>query len=196
MSELPEIDPFAKLWQSAPEPDTAQLMADIRRLQKTHQWHNRVLVGILCATAGLLVFGAACVGAVGLWIAAALWIAFVAGAIGYERARCRATDALDLDTVSLLKRMIKRARRGLTQARRMYIGVPIAAGVSWIGTRVFLPHLGAGGHALAPWLAAIYTAASFAMLAGMVVAGLVLARARRLQLQELSEKLRSFEEGL
>jgi hypothetical protein len=58
---------------------------------------------------------------------AALWIAFVAGAIWYQRVRCRAADTLDLDTVSLLKRMIQRARKGLAQARRLYAAAPVAA---------------------------------------------------------------------
>ena len=196
MTTSPDIDPFARLWQSAPEPDTGQLMQDLRRLQKVHQWHNRIIVGVLCATALVLVFGEAIVRSVPLGIITGLWIAFVAGAIWYQRRRCRTIDALDLDTVSLLKRMIKRAKKGLTQARRLYAGVPLAAGVSAVVTRMFLPNLGAGRPAVADWLNTTYMIACLAMLAVMVGAGLVLARARQSQLRELTEKLRLFEDGV
>lgn len=196
MSEPPHMDPFARLWQSAPKPDTRQLMLDLRRLQAVNQWHNRVLILILCATALLLVFGAVTVQSRILWIISALWIAFVAGAIWYQRVRCRANDALDLDTVSLLKRMIQRARRGLTQARRLYIGVPVAAAASAVVTRILLPTPHLGAHALHPWLAVTFTALSLVMLVVMVGAGLILARARKRQLEELTQTLRSFEDNL
>ncbi len=196
MSETPHIDPLAQLWQSASEPDTRQLMLDLKRLQKTHQWQNRIVVLILCGVALVLLFAAVALRSWGLGIITALWIAFVAGAIWYQRARCSAADALDLDTVSLLKRMITRARRGLTQARRLYAGVPLAAGASAAVTRMFAPRLAFGGHAAAPWVTMTYTAACLIMLAVMIIAGLVMARARQRQLRELTEKLRSLEDGL
>lgn len=196
MTETPHIDPFAELWQSAAEPDTRQLMLDLKRLQKTHQWHNRILILILCGTALLLVFAAAATRSVGLGVITALWMACVAGAIWYQRARCRAADALDLDTLSLLKRMIKRARRGLIQARRLYAGVPLAAAASAAVTRIFAPRLVLAGHFVTPWLGVAYTIAGLVMLVVMVVAGLVLARARQSQLRELTATLRSFEGGL
>ncbi len=193
MTEPDPIDPFARLWQSAPAPDTDRLMLDLRRLQAVHRWQNRIVIAILCGTAVLLVFGAIATQSAGLGIAAALWVAFVIGAVWYQGVRCRAADALDLDTISLLKRMIKRAKRGLVQARRLYAGAPLAAAVSWTATRFFWPGLASGGHAMAPWMAAAYALVSVAMLGAMVVAGLVLARARRRQLDALSEKLRLFE---
>jgi hypothetical protein len=193
MTEPDPIDPFARLWQSAPAPDTERLMHDLRRLQAVHRWQNRILIAILSGTAILLVFGAIATQSAGLRIAATLWVAFVIGAIWYQGVRCRAADALDLDTISLLKRMIKRAKRGLVQARRLYAGTPLAAAVSWTATRFFWPGLASGGHVMAPWLATTYTLASLAMLGAMVAAGLGLARARRRQLDELSEKLRLFE---
>ena len=196
MSETPDIDPFAQLWQSAPEPDTRQLMQDLKRLQAVHRRQNRIVILIVCAIALLLVFGAIAVRSVGLGVITVLWIAFVAGVIGYQRVRCRAADALDLDTVSLLKRMIKRARRGLVQARRLYIGVPLAAAVGAAVTRILGPRLALGGHAVHPGLVTAYTIASLCMLVGIIVAGLVLARARQRQLRELGETLRLFEESL
>lgn len=192
----PSSDPFAQLWQSAPAPDTRQLMLDLQRLQKVHQRQNRVLIAILCATGLLLVFGAIALRSVSLGVVTSLWIAFVAGIIWYQRARCRTVGALDLDTVSLLKRMIERAKRGLTQARRLYAGVPVAAATGALVTRMFLPGLALGGHAVHLWLTQIYTVASVIMLVVMVGAGLVLARARQSQLRELTEKLKAFEESL
>ncbi len=196
MSETPPIDPLAQLWQSVCEPDTKQLTLDLKRLQKTHQWQNRIIILILCSTGLLLVFGAAALQSPTLWIATVLWVAFVSGAIWYQRVRCRAADALDLDTISLLKRMIKRARQGLVQARRLYIGVPLAATASAIVTRILVPNPASSGHALHPWLAVSFTIFSAIMLVVMVGAGLVMAYARRRQIQELTEKLRSFEESL
>lgn len=192
----PSPDPFAQLWQSAPAPDTQQLMQDLRRLQSVHQRQNRVLIAILCATGLLLVFGAVALRSVSLGVVTGLWIAFVAGIIWYQRARCRAADALDLDTVSLLKRMIERAKRGLTQARRLYAGVPVAAMAGALVTRMFLPSAVLGGHAIHPWLMQIYTIGCVIMLVVMVGAGLVLARARRRQLGELAEKLTAIEDDV
>jgi len=196
MTEPDTIDPIARLWQSAPQPDTDQLMHDLRRLQRVHLWHNRILIGLLCATALVLVFAEAVVRSIPLGIVTGLWIAFVAGAVWYQRARCRAADALDLDTVSLLKRMIKRAKRGLTQARRLYAGVPVAATVSWVATRLFWPGLGAAKPAAAAWLHVTYTIVCLVMLAVMIGAGLALARARRRQLRALTDRLRLFEDGV
>ncbi len=196
MTKSSDIDPLARLWQSAPAPDTGQLVHDLRRLQAVHRWHHRILVLILCGTALLLLFGAVALRSVSLGIITGLWIAFVAGAVFYQRTRCKAVDALDLDTVSLLKRMIERAKRGLAQARRLYAGVPVAAAVGAVATRIFFPGLPFGGHAVHPWLAQVFTIASLVMLGVMVVAGLVLARARQRQLRELTQTLRSFEESL
>lgn len=196
MTEPDTNDPFARLWQSAPLPDTGQLMHDLRRLQRVHQWQNRILVGLLGAIALLLVFAEAILRSLPLGIVTVLWIAFVAGAIWYRRVRCRAADALDLDTVSLLKRMIKRARKGLADARRLYIGVPLAAAAGAGATRFFWPGLGSGKPAVAVWLHVTYTAASLVMLIVMIGAGLILARARRRQLRELTDRLRLFEDGV
>ncbi len=196
MSEIRDIDPLAQLWQSAPEPDPRQLVLDLKRLQAVHRRQNRVVLLIVCATALLLAFGAVAVRSVGLGVITALWVAVMAGVVGYQRARCRAADALDLDTLSLLRRMIKRAKRGLTQARRLYAGVPLAAAVGWGVTRVFVSPLALDGHIVRPWLVTTYTIVSLVMLVAVIAAGLVLARARQRQLGELRETLRLFEEGL
>jgi len=196
MTEPNAPDPLARLWQSAPEPDTGRLMHDLRRLQKAHQRHKLTIICLLCATTLVLVFAEAVVRSVPLGVVTALWIAFVAGAIWYQRVRCRAADALDLDTVSLLKRMIQRARKGLAQARRLYAAALVAAAAGWVATRTFMPDLGAGRPSATAWLHVTYTIASLALLVVIVSAGLLLARARQRQLRELTEKLRLFEDVL
>jgi len=196
MKEPSQIDPFAQLWQSAPKLDTRQLMLDVQRLHKTHQWHNRILILILCGIALLLIFYVATERSKTLGILSALWMAYVVGAIWFQRVRCGSADALNLDTVSLLKRMIARAKRGLFQARCLYVGTPVAALVATGLTRTSGLSLTSDGHAVPSWLALMQTIAGLIALVIMVVAGLILAKARRRQLQELTEKLRSLGENL
>jgi len=194
MNEPSQMDPFARLWQSTPKPDTRQLMLDVQRLHETHRRHNRVLIFVLCGIALLLAFCVAAERSLTLGVVSALWVAYVIGAIWYQRVRCR-SDALGLDTISLLKRMISRAKRGLFQARCLSIGTPAAALTATIVTKVSGLTLTSDGHPVHQ-LAEIQTIASLIMLAAMIVAGLVLARARRRQLLELTEKLRSLEDKL
>ncbi len=196
MSEPSQTDPFATLWQSAPKPDTRQLLRDLQRLQKAQRWHSRILIIILCGIASFLVFEEANGRSGTHGLISALWIAFVAGAIGYQRVRCRSVDPLDLDTVSLLKRMIARAERGLFQARCLYLGAPLGAVAGAVLMRVLTPAAPPGGHIVQPSLALIQTIVGLIALVAMIIAGLVLARARRRQLLELTGKLKSLEESL
>jgi hypothetical protein len=196
MSEPSQTDPFATLWQSAPKPDTGQLLRDLQRLRKAQRWHSRILIIILCGIALFLAFEEVTARSGTHGLISALWIAFVAGALGYQRVRCRAVDPLDLDTVSLLKRMIARAKRGLFQARCLYLGTPLAAVVGAVLTRVLAPGAAADGHIVQPSLALIQTIVGLIVLISMIIAGLVLARARRRQLLELTGKLKSLEESL
>ena len=192
MNESSHMDPMAQLWQSTPKPDTGQLMSAVRRLHESQRWNHRVLAFILCGFALFLAFCVAAERSRTLGIVAALWFTYVAGAIWYQRARCR-LDVLSLDTASLLKRMISRARRGLFQARCLYIGVPAAALTATVLTRISGLSLTEDGHPIHQ-LAQIQTIAGLVMLAVMIVSGLVLARARNRQLVELSEKLRWLED--
>ncbi|GLQ93789.1 hypothetical protein [Dyella acidisoli] len=196
MSEPSQTDPFATLWQSTPKPDTRQLLLDLQRLHKAQQWHSRILIIILCGVALFLVFEEATGRSGTHGLLSALWIAFVAGAIGYQRARCRAVDPLDLDTVSLLKRMIARAERGLFQARCLYLGAPMGAVAGEVLMRVLAPKSVPGGHVVQPSLVLIQTIVGLIALVAMIIAGLALARARRSQLHELTGKLKSLEESL
>lgn len=196
MSEPSQTDPFATLWQSAPKPDTGQLLRDLQRLQKAQRRHSRILIVILCGIALFFVFEEATGRSGTHGIISALWMAFVAGAIGYQRVRCRSVDPLDLDTVSLLKRMIARAERGLFQARCLYLGTPLGAVAGAVLMKVLVPGAAPGRHIVQSSLALMQTAVGLMLLVAMIIAGLVLARARRRQLQELTGKLKSLEESL
>jgi len=196
MNEPSQTDPFATLWQSTPKPDTGQLLQDLQRLQKSQRWHSRILIIILCGIALFLVCEDATGRAGTHGLISALWIAFVAGALGYQRARCRAVDPLDLDTVSLLKRMIARAKRGLFQARCLYLGTPLGAVTGAVLMRVMAPGAAPGGHIVQPGLAQMQMIIGLIALVTMIIAGLALARARRRQLLELTGKLKSLEESL
>ena len=196
MSEPSQTDPFATLWQSTPKPDTRQLLQDLQRLQKAQRWHRRVLLIILCGIALFLVFEEATGRSGTHGLISALWIAFVAGAIGYQRVRCRSVDRLDLDTVSLLQHLIARAERGLFQARCLYLGTPLGAVAGAVLMRVLAPEAAPGGHIVQPGLALIQTVVGLITLVAMIIAGVMLARARRRQLLELTGKLKSLEESL
>ncbi|GLQ96149.1 hypothetical protein [Dyella mobilis] len=196
MSEPSQTDPFAALWQSAPQPDTRQLMRDLQRWQSAQRWHQRMLIAIICGIALFLVFEETTRWSGTHGLISVLWIAFVAGALGYQRLRCRAVDPLDLNTVTLLKRMIARAKRGLFQARCLYLGTPLGAVAGAVLMRVLAPGTAPGGHIAQPSLAMVPPLASLLALAAMIIAGLVLARARRRQLRELTAKLKSLEENL
>lgn len=196
MSEPSQTDPFATLWQSAPKPDTRQLLRDLQRLQKAQRWHSRILTIILCGIALFFIFEEATGRSGTHGLISALWIAFVAGAIGYQRVRCRSVDPLDLDTVSLLKRMIARAKRGLFQARCLYLGTPLGAIAGAILTRSLAPGTTPGGHIVQSNLTLMQTVVGLIVLVAMIIAGVVLARARRRQLLELTGKLKSLEESL
>ena len=196
MSESSHTDPFAALWQSAPKPDTRQLMQDMQRLKNAQRRQHRILIVILCGIASCLLFEEA-TGRYGTHgLISALWIAFMAGALRYQHKRCHSVDTLDLDTVSLLKRMIVQAKRGLFQARCLYLGTPLGAAAGTVLMRVLSPGAAPGGHALQSGLALMQTIVGLAALVLMIIAGLVLARARRHQLLELTGKLKSLEESL
>jgi hypothetical protein len=196
MSEPSHTDPFATLWQSAPKPDTRQLMQDMQRLKNAQRRQHRILIAILCGIASCLVFEEA-TGRYGTHgLISALWIAFMAGALGYQHMRCHFVDLLDLDTVSLLKRMIVRAKRGLFQARCLYLGTPLGALAGTVLMRVLAPRTAPGGYAVQSGLALMQTIVGLTVLVLMIITGLVLARARRHQLLELTGKLKSLEEIL
>ncbi len=56
MRSMPDQDPFVSLWQSAPQPDTRNLVDDLERLHRLHRRQNRTVLAIVCGVAFLFVF--------------------------------------------------------------------------------------------------------------------------------------------
>jgi hypothetical protein len=197
MTSLPPDDPLVSLWQTAPKPDTQHLLQDLQRLNRLHQRSNRAVFAIMCGVSLLLIFEEATGRVATHGALSVIWIlGLVTGVVWRRRARCNRSDALALDTVSLLRFMIARAKSDLFVARCLYAGVPCGAVVGFS----VMKFAGAGGSAYATaahsHLHLIQTGAGLAALIAMMVTGAILARSRRLQIQRLSEKLKLIEAGL
>jgi len=190
-------DPLVTLWQTAPQPDPQRLVQDLRRSNRLHQRLNRTVVAIMCGISLLLIFEEATGRVATHGGLSAIWIfALVIGVIWHRRARCNRSDALILDTTSLLKFMIARAKSDLLVARCLYAGVPCGAVVGLLVAKLAGIGASPSAPALHPHLHSIQTGAGMAALLAMMVTGAILARARRLQVQQLSEKLRVIEAEL
>jgi hypothetical protein len=197
MTSPPPHDPLAALWQTAPKPDTQHLVQDLQRLNRLHRRLSRSVLAIVCGIAILLIFEEATGRVATHGALSAIWIlGLVLGAAWRRRARCSRADALTLDTVSLLKFMIARAKSDLLVARCLYAGVPCGAVAGFVAMKL----AGIGG---APSVMAVHarlhlvqTGAGVAALIAMMVTGAILARSRGVQVRELGEKLRSIEADL
>jgi len=192
MTSLPPRDPLVSLWQTAPKPDAQQLLRDLERLKQLHQRLNRTLFAIMSSVALLLVFEEATGRIATHGVLSAIWIIGLALAlIRRRRARCNRSDALTLDTVSLINSMLARAKKDLFLARCLYAGAPCGAAVGFLAMK--LTDNGASRGAIVhPWLHLIQTGAGIGLLVVMVAAGVVLARSRSVQVRDLGEKLRLF----
>jgi len=197
MTNSPPHDPLIALWQTSPKPDTRHLVQDIQRLNRLHQRLNRSVLAILCGIAILLIFEEA-TGRLGSHgILSVIWIGgLVIGLIQRRRARCNRPVAFTLDTVSLLKSMIARAKRDLFIARCLYAGVPLGAIIGSLVMRLATSGAPPLARAVNPHLQLIQTGAGIAALVIMMLAGVILARSGHLQVEELSKKLRDIEADL
>jgi hypothetical protein len=194
MTSLPPNDPLVALWQTASKPDTHHLVQDLQRLNRLHQRLNRSVFAIVCGIAILLIFEEATGRVTSHGILSVIWtIGLVIGAVWRRRAQCNRSDALTLDTVSLLKFMIARAKSDLFVARCLYAGVPCGALVGYVVMKVTGISTSTAAVAAHPHLHLIQTAAGVAALIIMMATGAILSRSRHLQVQELNEKLRSIE---
>jgi hypothetical protein len=197
MTPLHPEDPLVALWQTIPKSNTRHLVKDLQHLNGLHKRLNRTVLAIVCGVDVLLVFEEATGRIASHGILSGTWtLALAIGLVCHWRARCNRSDALTLDTVSLLKSMIARAKSDLLIARCLYAGVPCGAAGGYIATKL----AGVGGSpptsGFNPHLRTIQTAAGIAALIVMMFAGAVLARSRRLQVHELSDKLRSITDDL
>jgi hypothetical protein len=186
---VPAQDPLVALWQTAPRPDTHHLLQDVQRLNRLHQRLNRSVWAIVCGIALLLIFEEATGGMASHGVLSVIWtLGLAIGAACHRRARYNRSDALTLDTVSLLESMIARARSDLFIARCLYAGVPCGALAGYVVAE--LAGIGASPWAGSPHLHLMQKGAGIAALVIMMTAGVILARSRRLQVQELGDKLR------
>jgi hypothetical protein len=191
MTSLPSHDPLVTLWQTAPKPDAKHLLQDVQRLNRLHQRLNRTVFAILCGISLLLIFEEATGRVTTHGTLSAIWILGLGlGVVWHRRAQCNRSDALTLDTVSLLKVMIAQAKSDLLVARCLYAGVPCGALVGFLVVK--LAGISGSPQAMAvhPHLTQVQTGAAMAALIGMMVTGAILARSRHLQVRELGEKLR------
>jgi hypothetical protein len=197
MTSLPPRDPLATLWQTAPKLDTQHLLQDLQRLNRLHQRLNRSVIAIVCGIAILLIFEEATGRVTSYGMLSAIWIlGLLIGAVWHRRARRKRSDALTLDTVSLLKFMIARAKSDLFVARCLYAGVPCGAVAGLVVAKLAGVGAAPSAKAVDPRLHLIQTGAGVGALIVMMVAGAILARSRRLQVQDLGEKLKSIKADL
>jgi hypothetical protein len=196
MTSLPPRDPLASLWQTAPKPDTQQLLCDLDRLKRLHQRLNRTLFAIMSGFAILLIFEEATGRISTHGTLSVIWIlGLVLALVRHRRARTNRSDAVNLDTVSLLKSMLARAKKDLFVARCLYAGVPCGAAVGFLAMK--LADSGVSPPAIVhPGLHLVQTGAGIAVLVAMMVTGVVLSRSRRIQVRDLGEKLRLFKADL
>jgi hypothetical protein len=197
MSSLPPQDPLIALWQNTAKPDTRRLLQDLQRQRQLHQRLNQTLWAIVCGIDMLIIFEEATGRVTSHGILSVIWtLGLVIGLVCWRRSRRNRSDALTLDTVSLLKSMIAQAKNDLFLARCLYAGVPCGALAGYMIIK--LAGIGASPSArgISPYLRTIQVGAGIAALIIMILAGAILARSRRLQVQELSDKLKSITENL
>jgi hypothetical protein len=113
-----------------------------------------------------------------------------------KRARCNRLDALTQGTISLLKAMITRAKKDLFVARCLYAGVPLGAAVGYVVSNFIGIGASSQGRAAHLHLEMVQRVADVVVLIVMMVAGVILARSRSVQVKELNEKLRAIESDL
>src|SRR5580704_1658891 len=137
MTSQPPNDPLVALWQTAPKPDAHHLVQDLRRVNRVHRRLNRSVFAIVCGISLLLIFEEATGRVTTHGALSVIWILGIAfGAVWRRRARCNRSDAFALDTVSLLKFLIARAKSDMFVARCLYAGVPCGALVGYVVAKV------------------------------------------------------------
>lgn len=197
MTSLSPQDPLAALWQTAPRSDTSSLLQDLQHLNRRHQRLYRAVFTILCGTGLLLIFDAVTERSMTHGALSVIWIyGLVLGVVWHRRARFNQAEAITFNTVRLLRFMIVRTKKDLRIARCLYAGAPCGAVAGFIIAR--LTGFGASPNATAVSMQAhlIRTGAEVAALITMMMIGLIVARERRLQVQKLTEKLRSIQEEM
>lgn len=194
MSSVPPDDPLIALWQTAPKPDAQHLLQDLQRLNRLHRRFNWSIFLLMSGISLVIMFEEATKRVSTHGALSAVWVlSLMAVAVWHRRARCNRSVTLTLDTVSLLKSTIARAKRDLFLARCLYAGVPCGALLAFLALKFASIDAQARPVAIDVRLHRIQTGAGVAALIAMTVTGAILARSRRLQVDELTEKLKSLQ---
>jgi hypothetical protein len=192
MTSQPPQDPLVALWQTTPKPDTSHLMQDLQRERRLHQRLHHTVLAIFCGIDILFAFEEWTGRVQSHGILTAIWtLGLAIGLICRRRSRHNRSDALTLDTVRLLKSMIARAKNDLFVARCLYAGVPCGAIAGYMVTWIVRIKASPQVNGISPRLSTIQAGAGVAALLIMVLAGAILARSRRAQVQALTDKLKS-----
>jgi hypothetical protein len=194
MTSLPPQDPLVALWQTTPKPDTQHLLQDLQYTNGMHQRLNRTVFAILCGISLLLIFEEATGRVATHGMLPAIWIlGLVIGGVWHRRARCNRSDALTLNTVGLLKFMIARTKSDLFVARCLYAGVPSGAVAGFFAVKFAGGSGSPSASAAHAHLHLIQTGAGVTALVAMMLAGVILAHSRSVQVRDLRKKLESIE---
>lgn len=197
MTSLPPQDPLAALWQSTPEPDTHHIFEDVLRLSRLQKRIGQSVLAILCGVAALLIFEEATGRVQSHGMLSIVWIlSLLCGNLWRRRSRRNRSEVSTLDTVSLLKVMIGRAKTDLFLARCLYAGVPCGALLGYWLIRAAGLGAPAAPFAVQTSLQLVQTGLGAAALILMTLTGAILNRSRRVQVRELEQKLRCIEEEL
>src|SRR5580698_1917148 len=137
MTSSPANDPLVAFWQTAPKPDTHQLLRDLLRLNRLHQRFNRSVWAIVCGMDVLFIFEETTGRIASHGVLSVIWtVGLAIGLVLQRRARFRHSTAFTLDTVRFLEFMIARAKKDLFVARCLYAGVPFGAVAGFLITGI------------------------------------------------------------
>src|SRR5580692_9599627 len=103
MTSLPAHDPLVAFWQTAPKPDTNELLRDLLRLNRLHRRFNRSVWAIVCGIGVLFIFEETTGRIASHGVLSVIWtVGLAIGVVLQRRARIRHSTAFMLDTVSFL----------------------------------------------------------------------------------------------
>ncbi|MEQ8406178.1 MAG: hypothetical protein RKE49_13870 [Oceanicaulis sp.] len=187
-----EDDGLQALWRDTPPVDAAAVRARLERTNLTHKRLNQVSFALgWIAAAGLAV--AELAGAVDTGYLAPILVALgmAAAWFHYRRAKRHLQAAFSAEPKAMLAFAIGRSRAGLKLARMLYVGVP--AGVV---SGYALGAVAGGGLAWPDRPAEIAFIGGLVLIcAGVSAGGVLLARWRKADIEELSRRTRNFDDA-
>lgn len=192
MSFGPEDDGLQALWRGTPPVDAAAVRARLDRTNQTQKRINQASFALgWIAAAGLAAAERA--GAVDTGYLAPILVALgmTAAWLHHRRAKRRLQAEFSAEPRAVLAFAIGRSRAGLKLARVLYAGLP--AGVV---SGYALGALAGGGLAWPDRPAEIALIGGFILMcAGVSAGGVLLARRRKADIEELSRRTRNFDDA-